>query len=158
MDYSNHNALFQPLVGTEPHTVLIPAISSSSSDDEPSAYQEQPPSPQEPTSLSSSPPSPPHNHDMWITVLLFTLMYLHFGLIYYSDPNHIINGVSWTTINISISLFIIATFLYRQALHDCRIQHDCLVLLPEILVLISMGLVFCQNIMAAFLLLAIGKL
>jgi amino acid permease len=85
-------------------------------------------------------------------------MYIHFGLIYYSDPNHIINGVSWTTINISISLFIIATFLYRHALHDCQIQSDFMMLLPEILILLSMAFVFFQYIITAFLLLAVGKL
>jgi hypothetical protein len=144
MDYSNHKALFQPLVGTEQHTASLPVV----------ATEEEEPSSKEQLQVQQTPP----NHDMWITVLLFTLMYIHFGLIYYSDPNHIINGVSWTTINISISLFIIATFLYRQALHDCHIKNDLMILLPEILILMSMALVFFQNVIAAFLLLAVGKL
>lgn len=144
MDYSNHTALFQPLVGTEQHHIESPPAVPT--EEEPSSLER----PQEEPSQ--------YNHDMWISVLLFTLMYVHFGLIYYSDPNHIINGVSWTTINISISLFIVATFLYRHALHDCQIQHDAMMLLPEIVILISMALVFFQNIIAAFLLLAVCKL
>ena len=145
MDYSSHNELFQPLVGTEQHIVSLPAVPSEGE----MSSKEQP---------TQVPQTSQHSHDMWITVLLFTLMYIHFGLIYYSDPSHIINGVSWTTINISISLFIIATFLYRQALHDCRIKSDLMILLPEILILLSMALVFFQNVIAAFLLLAAGKL
>ena len=143
MDYSNHNALFQPLVGTEVEPLPIVALPTN---DE-SSCDEQPQKPQT-----------EHNHDIWISVLLFALMYIHFGLIYYSDPNHVINGVSWTTINISISLFIIATFLYRHALHDCQIQSDFMMLLPEILILLSMAFVFFQYIITAFLLLAVGKL
>lgn len=147
MDYSSQNALFQPLVGTEPQQpiALVLPTSVPTANESPSEKQ-----PQEQPSQ--------HKHDIWISVLLFTLMYLHFGLIYYSDPNHIIDGVSWTTINISISLFIIATFLYRNALHDCQIQNDFMMLLPEILILMSMAFVFFQHIITAFLLLAGGKL
>jgi hypothetical protein len=143
MDYSNNTALFQPLVGTEQQQpkLVVPTADETPLEED---------VPQEPPSQ--------HNHDIWISVLLFALMYIHFGLIYYSDPNHIINGVSWTTINLSISLFIVATFLYRHALHDCQIQNDFMMLLPEILILISMAFVFFQYIITAFLLLAVGKL
>jgi cation transport ATPase len=149
MDYSNHTALFQPLVGTEPQQQIpgeIPTAEESLSEAEQQQLQESQQSPQQ------------HNHDIWISAVLFALMYIHFGLIYYSDPNHIINGVSWTTINVSITLFIAATYLYRHALHDCQIQNDFMMLLPEFLILLSMAFVFFQYIITAFLLLAVGKL
>ena len=60
--------------------------------------------------------------------------------------------------NVSISLFIIATFLYRHALHDCQVQNDLIMLLPELFVLGSMALAFGHMILMAFFILAIGKL
>ena len=146
MDYSNHTALFQPLVGTEAHP------------QSPSPTPSVPTTVVSTTSPTTSTTITPPKHDMWISVLLFALMYIHFGLIYYSDPNHIIHGVSWTTMNVSISLFIIATFLYRHALHDCQVQNDLIMLLPELFVLGSMALAFGHMILMAFFILAIGKL
>jgi hypothetical protein len=143
MDYSNHGELVLPLVGTLPQEVQ-------------NEESEKVP-PFDPATNESSTSSPPKHQDILINIALFFLMLIHFDLIFRSDSDHVIDGINWSTINISSGLFIVATYLYRNALTDCGISNDAAMLLPEIIVLASMGLVFYYHVLAAFLLLAIGK-
>jgi hypothetical protein len=141
MDYSNHCELVLPLVGTLPHEAQ-----REESEDFPSSDAE--------TETSSS----SKYKDLLISVALFCLMFIHFGLIFGSNSDHVIEGIHWSTINISALLFIIATYLYRNALTDCGISNDAAMLLPELIIVVSMALVFFFQVLAAFLLLAFGKL
>lgn len=140
MEYSNHGELVLPLVGTLPQEAQR-------------EEKEDLPSPEEEAESSSA----TNFNDFLISVALFCLMFIHFGLIFGSDSDHIIDGINWSTINISIVLFIVATYLYRNALTDCGISNDVAMLLPEMIIVVSMGLVFFFQVLAAFLLLAFGK-
>jgi hypothetical protein len=145
MDYSNHAALSLPLIGTLPHEVH-----REQRDDE--VPSKTPETNESEASSSSSP-----YQDLLISCALFGLMFLHFGLIFGSDGDHVIDGIRWSTINVSIGLFIAATYLYRNALTDCGISNDVAMLLPEVIIVIAMALVFFYQVIAAFLLLAVGK-
>jgi hypothetical protein len=140
MDYSNHKELVLPLVGTLPQEAQ-----REERQDAPSSE------PETETSPSSD------YKDFLISIALFCLMFVHFALIFGSDSDQVIEGVNWSTMNISTVLFIVATYLYRNALTDCGISNDAAMLVPELIIVVSMALVFFYQALAAFLLLAFGK-
>jgi hypothetical protein len=154
MNYSDHTVLYQPLVGTEAqHTTTLPSCDRIEKDHDESksiATQQQ--------SQSQQQQQPVHSHDTWMSIVLFLLMFLQFGILFHDDKDHVIQGISYKTINLSIGLFILATYLYRHALYDCQVQNDVIMLVPEILIIFAMILGFFHYILLAFLTLAIGKL
>jgi hypothetical protein len=148
MNYTSDDGLSIPLVGTLPHEVsTTPKIRDDTAtvmneteyeDEETSQYYQY--------------------QDICISIALSILMFVHFGLIFYIDPDHTIHGLSWTTMNISITLFIVAAYLYRTVLTEyCNVSGDVAMLLPEIVIVVVMTFVFFDHIIVAFLVLSFGK-
>ena len=91
-----------------------------------------------------------------MSLALFFLLFLQFGVVFFfhSDTTH---GLKWTTVNLSIGLFILATYLYRNALTDIGTASEWPMLFPDIIIVTVIGLVFFYQIIPAFLLLVAGK-
>jgi hypothetical protein len=86
-------------------------------------------------------------------VVLPALLFLQFGMAFFMSPVEATTGLQLSVVNYSIVIFVVNAALYRQTVQDFQIA--CLVarLLPEIIIGTVMGLVFCCQIVPAFLLL-----
>jgi hypothetical protein len=156
MNYSNHTVLYQPLVGTEAqHTTTLPSCERVKKDHD---VSETLTAQQQSQSQQQQKQQPVHSNDTWMSIVFFLLMFLQFGILFHDDKDHVIQGISYKTINLSIGLFILATYLYRHALYDCQVQNDVIMLVPEVLIIFAMILGFFHYILLAFLAMAIGKL
>jgi hypothetical protein len=92
-----------------------------------------------------------------ITITLYILLYVQFGLFFYLGDDAV-NGLTWTVVNSSICLSMVATHLYRTALTEIHVSSDIAMLIPEILTVTCMGLIYFRQLIPAFLLLVAGNL
>jgi hypothetical protein len=104
--------------------------------------------------------------DHWIILLVLpTLLVIQFGLAFSAikeeqDNNNKTTGVmiqnqfihiDWTTVNYTIVLFMIASYLFRRAITTSNCTWILIHLLPEIFMDIILGLVLFRYIVTAFL-------
>ena len=138
MDYSNHAELSVALVGTLPQEVAreIDEVNTTCTHEE------------EQTTTCC---------DTLMDLALYFLLFLQFGAVFYVQGDAV-SGLRWPIVNASICLFIVATHLYRNALAEIEVLSDAAMLLPEIIIVSSVGLVFFYQVLFAFLLLLTGIL
>lgn len=149
MDYTNQTAaLIIPLVGTLPHEVHR-AEETNDVDVNVNADVSHPT--EEPRGCCCN--------DTSMHVALYLLLLLQFGLAFYADyDGAVAAGLNWTLVNLSIVLFMVAAHLYRNVLDEIEVCHDVVVLVPEVIVVATMGLVYGHQMLPGFLLLVAGKL
>lgn len=92
---------------------------------------------------------------MW--VILPTLLFSQFGMAFLMHDVHT-SSLSFTVVNISIALFIVTSWLYRHACVDANIQTVALLLLPEILMDVVLGLVLFNRVELGFMILLFSML
>lgn len=92
---------------------------------------------------------------MW--VILPTLLFSQFGMAFLMHDDRTAT-MSWTIVNLSIVLFVITAWLYRHACHDANIKTIALLLLPEILMDVVLGLVLFDRVALGFMVLLISML
>jgi hypothetical protein len=93
-----------------------------------------------------------------VWIILPSLLFLQFGMAFYMSNVEAVTGLRWSVVNYSIVLFVITAVLYRQAAVDCKWTSSFIVLLPEILMDIILGMVLFDKIVAAFLFMLISML
>jgi hypothetical protein len=93
-----------------------------------------------------------------IWIVLPALLYLQFGMAFCLSPVEATTGLSWSVVNYSIVLFVVTTFLFRQSARDCDLTGTAVLLLPEILMDIILGLVLFDKVVAAFLFMLVSML
>jgi hypothetical protein len=86
-----------------------------------------------------------------VWIILPTLLFLQFGMAFYMSDVEAVTGLRWTVVNYSIVLFVVTAVLFRQAAIDCKWTHSLIILLPEILMDVILGMVLFDKIVMAFL-------
>jgi hypothetical protein len=86
--------------------------------------------------------------------VLPALLFLQFGMAVPMSPEQDTTGLLWSTTNGNIVMFVITAALYRQTVQDSQ-MNTCLapLLLPDILMAIVLGLLFCGQFVPALSLL-----
>mmetsp|Transcript_10212 Transcript_10212/g.19599 ORF Transcript_10212/g.19599 Transcript_10212/m.19599 type:complete len:194 (+) Transcript_10212:90-671(+) len=92
---------------------------------------------------------------MW--VILPTLLFSQFGMAFLMHDVRT-SSLSFTVVNISIVLFVVTAWLYRHACADVKIQTIALLLLPEILMDVVLGLVLFNRVELGFMVLLVSML
>lgn len=92
---------------------------------------------------------------MW--VILPSLLFSQFGMAFLMHDART-TSLSFTVVNISIVLFVVTAWLYRHACADANIQTIALLLLPEILMDVVLGLVLFNQVELGFLVLLVSML
>ena len=92
---------------------------------------------------------------LWIILPL--LLFVQFGLAFYSDPEGCL-GLRWSIVSLSIVLYTITAWLYRQACRDCQLSQSLVLLLPEVCMDVVLGLILFDRIVPAFFVLLFGML
>jgi len=93
---------------------------------------------------------------MWI--VLSALLFLQFGMALCFSPLTVTTGLSRSVVNYSIFFFVVTTHLFRQSIRDCDLTNSAVLMLPEILMDIILGLVLLDKVVAAFLLMLVSTL
>ena len=138
MNYSNHAELSIPLVGTLPQE-------AQKDDDEVlvnSSWVDE-----EQASCSNN----------LMQFALYFLLFLQFGISFQIEGNAV-NGLRWSLVNVSICLFIASSHQYCNAMQESGVKPDTAPLLSEVIIVASMGLVFFNQVIPAFMLLVCGML
>lgn len=92
---------------------------------------------------------------MW--VILPTLLFSQFGMAFLMHDERTAT-MSWTIVNLSIALFVITSWLYRHACKDANITTVAIVLLPEIVMDVVLGLVLFNQVALGFMVLLVNML
>ena len=95
------------------------------------------------------------NH--FINLALHVLLFVQFGVFFYVQDESVA-GLPWSVVNCSIVLYMLTTYLYRECLDWAGTTNEVLVLLPEIFIVVTMGMCFFDHVVAAFMLLVVTKL
>jgi hypothetical protein len=85
--------------------------------------------------------------------ILPALLFLQFGVTFSMSPVQDTTGLKLSLVNYSIVILVITVALYRRALDECQITCMVATLLPEILMDTVLGLVLCDQVVPAFMLL-----
>ena len=92
---------------------------------------------------------------MW--VILPTLLFSQFGMAFLMHDVRT-SSLSFTIVNISIVLFVLTAWLYRHACVDVNIRNISLLLLPEIVMDVVLGLVLFNRVEMGFMVLLVSML
>lgn len=92
---------------------------------------------------------------MW--VVLPTLLFSQFGMAFLMKDERTAN-MSCTVVNLSIVLFVITSWLYRHACHDAKVKNILVLLMPEILMDVVLGLVLFNKVALGFMVLLVSML
>jgi hypothetical protein len=96
------------------------------------------------------------NYVAWFAwVALPALLFLQFGRVFcMSGAEATATGLRWSVVNYAIVLFVIISManLYRHAIKDYQLTYTAVLLLPEIFIYISLGLVIFDQLYASVLL------
>jgi hypothetical protein len=153
MDYSNHSELSVPFIAvalSTLHGTNEDTKAPSSSDDRPTQKNEAEQQPMMATSGTGSGPISLCDH---VTNLaLYALLLVQFGTFFYYNDDAV-SEMNWTVVNISITLFMVSTHLYRCVMNEIGVSDARAMLFPELAIVISMLLAYLQHVMPAFLLL-----
>jgi hypothetical protein len=91
-------------------------------------------------------------------VILPALLCLQFGMAFSMGHVQAETGLRWSVVNYSIVMFVVIAALYRQTVQECKMTSTVALLLPEIIMDIVLGIVLCDQIIPAFLLLLCSML
>lgn len=92
---------------------------------------------------------------MWF--ILPTLLLSQFGMAFMMHDERTSN-MSWTIVNVAIALFVMTAWLYRHTCHDANIKKIGILLMPEILMDVVLGLVLFDQVSLGFMVLLFGML
>ena len=92
---------------------------------------------------------------MW--VILPTLLFSQFGMAFLMHDVQT-SSLSFAVVNVSIVLFVVTAWLYRHACADANVQTIALLLLPEILMDVVLGLVLFNRVELGFMVLLMSML
>jgi hypothetical protein len=100
-------------------------------------------------------------NDWWFTswvlagasLFVSALLFLQFGVAFYTSPVQAKTGLDWYSVNYSIVHYVFTTVLYRLSVEDYGMSCAATLLLPDFLTLIMMCLLHFDKIIAAFFLL-----
>jgi hypothetical protein len=87
-----------------------------------------------------------------------TILLLQFGMAFGLQDAAAETGIRWTLVIVSILLYVSASYLYRITMTDLQISNLLVVLLPELLMNVTVVLVFFHQVFPAFVLLAASSL
>jgi hypothetical protein len=93
-----------------------------------------------------------------VWIILPALLFLQFGMAFYMSNVEAVTGLRWSVVNYSIVLFVVTAVLYRQAAVDCKWTSSFIILLPEILMDVILGMVLFDKIVMAFLFMLLSML
>jgi hypothetical protein len=93
-----------------------------------------------------------------VWIILPALLFLQFGMAFYMSNVEAVTGLRWSVVNYSIVLFVVTAVLYRQAAVDCKWTSSFMILLPEILMDVILGMVLFDKIVMAFLFMLLSML
>jgi hypothetical protein len=88
-----------------------------------------------------------------VLIILPALLFLQFGMAFSRNPVQGTTGLQLSVVNSNIVMFVITAALYRRAVQEmttCSVQ---LLLLPEIIMNVVLGLVLYGQVVPAFLIL-----
>jgi hypothetical protein len=88
-----------------------------------------------------------------VLVILPALLFLQFGMAFSDNSVQGTTGLQLSVVNSNIVMFVITAALYRQAVQEMTTCSLSLLLLPEIIMNVILGLVLCGQVVPAFLLL-----
>jgi hypothetical protein len=88
-----------------------------------------------------------------VSIALPALLFMQFGMVFSISPALAGTGLLWSTMNANIVMFVILAALYRQTVQDLQITYLVTRLLPDIICGTILGLVFCDQVVPALLLL-----
>jgi hypothetical protein len=93
-----------------------------------------------------------------VWIILPALLFLQFGMAFFMSDVEVVTGLRWSVVNYSILLFVATSVLYRQAAVDCKWTSSFIILLPEIIMDVILGLVLFDKIVMAFLFMLVSML
>ena len=86
-----------------------------------------------------------------VCIVLPTLLFVQFAMAFKTGGEALRKVLDWSVVNYSIVLFVITSWLYRSACRDCKIRNSILLLLPEIIVDVILGLVLFDKTAVGFM-------
>jgi hypothetical protein len=93
-------------------------------------------------------------YDWWFDIcVLPALLFLQFCMAFSTCHVGADKGLCWSFFCYSIVMIVVIAALYRRAVKDCNLTCSVAFLLPEILVIIAMGLVLFGKILPSFMIL-----
>jgi hypothetical protein len=92
------------------------------------------------------------NEDMIMWIVLPALLLSQFGMAFWMHDERT-GHLSWTIVNLSIGLFGVTAWLYRHACADARVETILILLLPEILMDVVLGLVRFNQVALGYMVL-----
>lgn len=91
-----------------------------------------------------------------MTCLLSFLLYLQFSISLVDSEAQ--NFIQTKTVNISVCLFFMTSLIFRQTVQEAKIERAIIHLVPELIVLATIGLAYCNHAVLGFVVLLVGKL
>ena len=95
--------------------------------------------------------------DIALNLALHVLLCTQFGIFFWFQDAAVAD-LSWAMVNGSIAMYLVTTYLYRECLHWAGVSYDLPMLLPEIMIVFTMGLCCFYDVLPAFLVLILTKL
>lgn len=92
---------------------------------------------------------------LWVG--LPTLLFSQFGMAFMMHDESTAT-LSWTIVNLSIILWVVTTWLFRHACNDSKIKTIFILLMPEILMDVVLGLVLFNRVALGFMVLLVSML
>ena len=90
--------------------------------------------------------------DTTILLLLFPLLLMaQFGMVFANPVADASLTVAWSTVNYVIVMFAVTSWLYRHTLADLQVSNIFLLVVPEVLLNVILGLVLWDNAAVGFL-------
>jgi len=86
-----------------------------------------------------------------VWIVLPVLLFVQFAMAFKTGGEALRQVLSWSVVNYSIVLFVITSWLYRSACRDCKLRNSILLLLPEIVVDVILGLVLFDKTVLGFM-------
>ena len=93
-----------------------------------------------------------------MVIVIPALLFHQFGMAFCLSPVEATTGLSWSVVNCSILLFFVSAHFFQQSARDCDLTSSAVLLLPEIIMDIILGLVIFNKVVAAFLFMPVSKL
>lgn len=95
--------------------------------------------------------------DIILNLALHVLLCIQFGIFFWFQDDSV-TDLSWAMVNGSVAMYLVTTYLYRECLHWAGVSHEFSMLLPEVMIVVTMGLCCFYDMLPAFLVLILTKL
>ena len=88
--------------------------------------------------------------DIILNLALHILLCIQFGILFWFQDASVAQ-LSWAMVIGSIAMYLVMTLLYRECLHWAGFSDELSMLLPEIMIVVTMGLCCVYDMRPAFL-------